>query len=111
MNEYRALIRCYSFEEAVGIANLYGFATTCEEWPSVLGGNPIFDFRRYEHYAHDDYTFCFAINDEDSIWDYGRYESMRDRCPEEFHFDAADVIAPYLDGDFQSDDLEVLLNG
>ena len=94
------------------VANLYGFADSVLDWSYVKRGKPIFSFDNYNEYAKCNRTFAFFLDDSQSIWDYGSYEGHEDRCPEEFHFDASDVLAPYLCESFQSNNLmEMLLNG
>lgn len=101
-----ALIVCRSFDEAVGITELYPFSHICFDWSYVRAGKPVFDLTNYDNYcSHND--FCFQLDANKLICDFGRYEAMRDRCPEELHLFAADILGV---GDFQSDDLEVLLN-
>lgn len=109
--KYTAIIRCYSFEEAQQIAALHGWADNVLHWDYVRRGEPIFTAAKFNHYIQNGKkTFAFFLTTGNLICDFGPYEGNEDRCPEEFHFDADDVLAKHFGESFQSDDLEVLLN-
>ena len=111
---YSSLIRCYSFEEAIDVANLYEFADNIQTRP----GHIPFNARKYRKYSekYHEYgdpnkIFTFCLNDIQQICSYGAYRSVMYHCPAEFHYDASDVIPKNIYGNFLDNNLIGLLPG
>ena len=98
------LIICESFEEASEIASMYAFASNCYNWSFVRAGEPPFSRKKYEKYSRKG-DFCFGINADQKICDYGTLDALSHMCDRNHYLRACDLI----DAQFSEMSLEEVL--